>query len=133
MQELYELKEMLMEELEKYGQKELTAGSLEVVDKLAHSLKNICKIMEEDEGGSYYDGSYEGGSYDRGGSYRGGSYENRGGRGSYARRRDFMGRYSRNYSRAAEDMVHELKDMMKDAPDDKTRQEFQRFIQKLER
>lgn len=123
MQDLYELKEMLMEELEKYGQKELTAGSLEVVDKLAHSLKNICKIMEEDDGVSYYDGV----------SYRGGSYENRGGRGSYARRRDAMGRYSRNYSRAAEDMVSELRELMKDAPDDKTRQEFQRFIQKLER
>jgi hypothetical protein len=41
---------------------------------------------------------------------------------------DGMGRYSR----AGSDMIHELRELMDDAPDDKTRQEFQRFIQKME-
>lgn len=149
MQDLYELKEMLCDELKEYGKKgELTTGSLEVVDKLAHTIKNLDKIIEayeeEEYSGAYEGGSYEGGSYARGGgnrggggSYRGGSYA-RGG-GSYARgrgrgaRRDSMGRYSREggYSRGG-DMVMELRELMQDAPDDRTRMEFQKFIQKIE-
>ncbi len=47
MHKLYKLKETLMEELEAYGAKgEMTAGSLDVVDKLAHAIKNICRIIE---------------------------------------------------------------------------------------
>ena len=78
MEALYELKEMLMTELEEYGRKgDLSAGSLEIVDKLTHTIKNLCKIIEayeEEEysgaggGGGNYRNSYEGG----GGSYRGG-------------------------------------------------------------
>ena len=116
MHELYELKEMLCKELEEYGRKgDLSAGSLEIVDKLAHAVKNLGKIIEmyeeEDEeysmaGGSYRGGSYEGGGgggQTGGGSYRGGqggggsrnSYARGGcrGRGSNAKR-DSMGRYS---------------------------------------
>ena len=78
-----------------------------------------------------------GNSNDGGGGY----YSRRGGGGgSYARgrgrnaRRDSMGRYSStgDYSRDAEDMVDQLRELMEEAPDDRTRQEFQRFIQKLE-
>ena len=136
MHELYELKEMLCEELKKYGEKsDMSTGSLEVVDKLAHTVKNLGKIIEmyemEEDGYSgtypmYYD--YEGrGSYEnRGGSYIGGSYEGgsyaRGGRGgnrgSYAGRRgnvrrDAMGRYSR----ASEDVKEQLREIMEEAPD----------------
>ena len=47
MHELYDIKEMLMEELKEYGRKgELTSGTLEVVDKLSHAIKNLCKIIE---------------------------------------------------------------------------------------
>ena len=146
MHELYELKEKLCEELEKYGGQELTAGSLEVVDKLAHAIKNIDKILEAKEEEEYsMENSYEGGgSYDRGGnrgggrsyrSYRsGGSYAYARGRGRNARR-DSMGRYAREseYSMAdSEEMVENLRAMMNEAPDERTRQEFQRFIQKIE-
>lgn len=144
MNELYELKEMLCKELEEYGRKgDLSAGSLEIVDKLAHALKNVDKIIESKEeesgeysgamprsGGSYRydDGMMTGGSYRRGGSYARG-------RGSNARR-DSMGRYSsRGYSRAEGDMaeiVEELKGMMSDLPEDKQR-EVQRFVEKVER
>ena len=62
---------------------------------------------------------------------------NRSYRGSYARgrrnaRRDSMGRYSGDgYSRDG-GMVEELRSLMEEAPDERTRQEFQRFIQKIE-
>lgn len=47
MDEIYELKEMLCKELEEYGRKgEMSAGSLEIVDKLAHAVKNLGKIIE---------------------------------------------------------------------------------------
>ena len=50
MHKLYELKDMLCEELEQYGKKgELTAGSLDVVDKLTHTIKNLDKIIEKYE------------------------------------------------------------------------------------
>lgn len=151
MHAIYELKEMLCKELEEYGEKqELTAGSLDVVDKLAHTIKNLDKIIEtyEEEGYSEEGGgggqSYErGGGGGRGGSYArggrgGGRYSREGmGGGSYARgrtgnvRRDSMGRYSR-YSMDNDEMVQELRTLMEDAPDDRTRKEFQRFIQKIE-
>lgn len=145
MHEIYDLKEMLCKELEEYGKKgDLTAGSLDVVDKLAHTIKNLDKIIESYEengeyssrGGSYAGGMNMGGaSYERGGrSYRGG---NMGGR-SYARgrgrnaRRDAMGRYStEGYSRNDE-MIEQLNDLMDDAPDERTRAEIQKFITKLE-
>ena len=127
MHDLYKLKDMLLEELKSYGQgKELSTGSLEMVDKLAHTVKNLCKICEsaeEEEEYSRADG--------RGGSYRmRGSYADEGG--SYRRRRDSMGRYSREggYSRAEEkedelhDIVNQLRAMAKDMP-----QPTQRAIQ----
>lgn len=39
-----ELKEKLMSELMEYGHGELTSNSLDIIDKLAHSLKNVMKI-----------------------------------------------------------------------------------------
>lgn len=152
MHELYELKDKLLNELSDYGSKEeLTSSSLDVIDKLAHTVKNLCKIIEYSEysidGGSYdgsmrrgsYDGSMRGsyrGSYDGGsyrGSYDGGSYDGSM-RGSYARgrgrnaRRDNMGRYSS----ANEMMSEQLHELMQDAPDERTRQEIQKMITKLD-
>lgn len=46
MHKLYELKDMLCEELEEYAGKEMSAGTLEVVDKLSHAIKNLNKISE---------------------------------------------------------------------------------------
>lgn len=129
MHELHELKEMLMDELKQYGKKgELTSGTLDAVDKLAHAVKSLCYIIEE------YEEEY---SNATGGDYRRTVRYPHGGN-SYARgrrnaRRDSMGRYSRDgYSQAVDDMAQELRELMEDAPDEKTRQEFQRFIQKIE-
>lgn len=121
MNELYELKEMLCKELKEYGKKgEMTAGSLDVVDKLSHAIKNIDKIIE-----SYEEEEYSG--YD-GGSYRG-SYAR--GRGANARR-DSMGRYSsEGYSRANEEAIEQLRDLMKEVPED-MKHEIKRLVTKLE-
>lgn len=142
MHAIYELKDKLCKELEGYGERgELSASILETVDKLAHAIKNIDKIIETyemEEEGSYRnsydgrDGAYRR-SYDMGGSYeRGDDGSYRRGRGRNARR-DARGRYSSDggYSRAADDMVEQLQDMMEQAPDQQTRQEIQRLIQKM--
>lgn len=138
---LYELKEMLCKELEKYGEKgELTAGSLEIIDKLAHSIKNLDKIIKTDSyseaGESSYRYSREGGMSNRGGSYEGGSYAR--GRGRNARR-DSMGRYSRErgYSRdegdeGKEDMIMQLRELMEQAPSQKIQQRIQDLMSELE-
>ena len=122
MHELYELRDMLCKELKEYGKKgDLSAGTLDIVDKLCHAIKNLDKIIEVDEEG--YSGAY----------YGGGSYEDRGYRGrSYARRRDSMGRYSsEGYSRKGE-IVDRLRGLMNDAPDDRTRQEIHNLVSKME-
>ena len=153
MHKMEELKEMLCEELDKITKKgELSAGSLDVVDKLTHSIKSIDTIMAMAEaegeggysgargrgsnvrrdsmgrysrrGGSYEDGNMGGGSND-GGSY-GGSY--RGG-GSYARDRS-----RRGYSRAEEmeELKEQLYQMEEMAQDEKSRQMVQKWIRQVE-
>lgn len=126
MHELYELKDKLMDELEEYASKDMNAGTLEVVDKLTHTIKNLCKIIEEYE----YSGMYDGVSYadrdSRGG--RGRNYSRESNRGRYAMaRRDSRGRYSSTGS-----LVDELRELMEEAPDQRTRQEFEHFIKKME-
>lgn len=136
MHAIYELKEKLCDELEEYGSKKLDAGTLDVVDKLAHTIKNLDKIIEsyEDEySGAYGDDmNYEGGSYARGeqgGNRYSSRYAMARGRGRNARR-DSMGRYSR--ADGTEMMVSELRELMQDAPDERTKMEFKKFIQKME-
>lgn len=127
MQELYELKDMLCDELKEYGKKgDLTAGSLDVVDKLSHTIKNLDKIIEKCEEEDYS------GAYARGGRRGANQYESYG-MGSYAQRRDSRGRYSNvdGYSRH-EDMLGELRYLMQNAPDERTKMEFQKFITKME-
>ena len=142
MHELHELKEVLMEELEEYGMKEMTVGTLDVVDKLTHTIKNLDKIIEKCEEEEYSGMPYgreDGGSYARGGrSYaRGGRSYARGGNSyddmSYARRRDSRGRYSRGYYSRDKELVADLRELMEDAPDERTKQEFKRFIAKIEK
>jgi hypothetical protein len=130
MDAIYELKDMLCEELEEYGKKDkLDVGGLEIVDKLAHTVKNLDKIIEayEEQG---YSGDYDnmGDSYD--GSY-GRRYSRERGysraRGRNAKR-DSMGRYSRD----GKMMARELRELMEDAPDESIKTEMRRLIQKVE-
>ena len=121
------LSDKLAEKTRKVKNGGMSDGDLETIDKLTHSLASVKKIMafmEDDEG---YSGNWpDGGSYRN--MYRG-SY---GHGGSYARKRDSMGRYSgeRGYSR--NDLADKMRDLMRDAPDDRTRIEIQRMVEKLE-
>lgn len=127
-----------LDELERKAEKDgkLSMAEIEYADKLAHIKKSLLtadELWEDSEYSNATDG--RGGRIMRGGSYRyddGRSYA-RQGRAQNARR-DSTGRYSREggYSYGAEDMVQELRDLMQEAPDDRTRQEFERFIRKIE-
>ena len=135
MEYMHELKEMLCDELMQIADKgELTAGSLDTIDKLTHSIKSIATIMAmEDSDYSYENGNMN--SY-RGNSYRGGSY-----RGN-AQRRDSRGRYSRNsyarrrggYSRdeETEKMVEKLEKMMEQTDDMNAKQAIEQAISAIE-
>jgi hypothetical protein len=125
MQELYELRDKLCKELKEYGKKDkLDASSLQIVDTLAHSLKNVCKIIESYEMEEGYSNAsmprmprvsyaYDDMSYARG-------------RGANARR-DSMGRYSSRdgggYSSHG-DFRMEMQDLMNQAPNDYVRQKM---------
>lgn len=131
MHKLYDLKDMLCEELEEYADKgKLDMGGLEIVDKLAHAIKNIDKIIDKEDGYSerrysergMYEGNYRG-SY--GDSYGRDGYSTRRGRGRNARR-DSMGRYS-----SAGDMRMEIERLMDEAPDEETRMKLERFMQSM--
>ena len=132
-QTYYELKEMLCRELEEITRKgELTAGSLDTVDKLTHAIKSISTIIAMEEA----DGESEMYPFWGGRAYQGGGGSNqRGGRSN--QRRDSRGRYSNQrggYSRddARDDMISELREIMQDAPDEHTKKRFHSFIRELE-
>lgn len=151
MDSLYDVFEELCETLTKEArtvndkirslQGKVSATDMEYIDRLTHSIKSVkttMAMLEAEENGysgaRYYN---EGGSMARGRYSREGSYEGSYGD-SYARgrgrnaRRDSMGRYSsEGYSRAKEDMVRELEELMQDAPDEGTRVKFQSFIEEI--
>ena len=132
MHDLHELKEKLLKELEEYGgNAKFSKEDVETIKYMASAIDHICNISEDEEGYSnhypyYMDGSYDDGMK-RNGSYRGRSYAGR-----RNARRDSMGRYSgeRGYSRS--DRSDKLRELMDEAPDDRTRQEIQRMVEKLE-
>ena len=132
MEYLYDLKEKLCKELEEYAQKSnMNAGDLEMVHKLTDTIKNVDKIvmLEEDDGYSRA-GNWEAdmrGTYARGSSYRG-------------RKRDSMGRYSRDgrmggSSRhdSKEAMMEQAQEMMDNATTERERDAIRRFMSELGR
>lgn len=130
MHDLHELKEKLLKELEEYGgNAKFSKEDVETIKYMASAIDHICNIAEGEEEG--YSGRYPywmGGAYADGGNMGGNGRSNRSMRGGRSYRRG----YSREgYSRDG-GMVEELRELMQDAPDDRTRQEFQRFIEKIE-
>ncbi len=105
-----------IEKVQRAGGK-VSPGDVEYLDKLTHMMKSIKTTMAmlDAEGGSYDDGMM---SYARG------------------RRRDSMGRYAskgRSYGRSYDDgMIHELRELMNEAPDERTKQKFSKFISEME-
>lgn len=140
MEYMYELKRKLCDELDEIARKpEMSAGDLETVHKLTDTIKNIDKIdmLEDDEGYSRDGDRMARGTYERGNSYRG-------------RKRDSMGRYSRDgrpdyrdgvrmpdrmYSRAdaKEHMMGELEEAMEAATTDRERDIIKRAMDQLEK
>lgn len=131
-----ELIEYCCDELDELKSKIKKGGKLsmaetEYMDTLAHAKKNLMKGEEMSEEGysgmmypRYYgDDRMDGRSYNEGRSYA---------RGRRNARRDSMGRYSRGYSMATEDMMDELHELMEKAPDEMTKKEFRKFIDKIE-
>lgn len=145
----YDVKDMLKKELEDIVRKgELSAGSLETIDKLLNSIKNACKIVMYEEykedGYSYADSDADMSDY----SYARGNGR---GRGSQANR-DSMGRYSSEggysnvrgrgrYSRRAgysyddgekEEKIEMLREMMQEVSTDEERRTLQKIMRKME-
>jgi len=135
----YDAKDMLKKELDEIVKKgELSAGSLDTIDKLLSSIVHACKIIMYEEyaedGYSYADGDMDMSEY---------SYAR--GRGRNAKR-DSMGRYSnargrRMYSRRGgysyddgekEEKIEMLQDMMQEAKTDEERRALQKIIRRYE-
>ena len=113
-----ELRDTLCRELDEIAEKgELSAGDLETVDKLTHTLKNLDKIMM---GGEYSNAGdwYAMGNYGRSTTP------------SAGRKRDSMGRYSR--TDAKEEISDKLRRMMDDAPDSRTRDALEKALRCME-
>lgn len=137
MEYMHELKEKLCDELDEIANKgELGAGDLEIVHKLTDTIKNLDKIEMLEDGGYSQAGDWEieGRAYNRGSSYA-------------RRKRDSMGRYSRDgrmmrggyrdgrmYSRAdaKENMMDQMEALMEQAGSEKEREAIRRCMNQLE-
>jgi len=132
LKELKDLKETIANEIAQANKEikksggDLNTGDIEMIDKLTHSMKSLitaCAMLEEDDGGysERYAPGYSRDDYTRRNSYgRNGS----GNYGSYAKNE---GRYSRNgYSRM--DWNEHLQMMMDEAPDEQTRMDIKRMM-----
>lgn len=131
--ELYKMCDTLTEEIERANDKlnktggTLTGDDVSYIDRLTHALKSIkttIAMVEAEDGGE--SGRYMP-RYNYGG-YNGGNY-------SYRRGRDSMGRYtSRRGGYSYDDgMIEELRSLMENAPDERTKSEFRQFIAKMEK
>jgi hypothetical protein len=125
---MYDLRDMLCKELDEISRKgELGAGDLDIVHKLASTIKNLDKIeMMEDDGYS------RDGDYSRGGDWQAdmrGTY----GRGSsYARRGTH---YVRGHYSRADSMEHlreQINDMMRETDDDRVKEALRRAASLME-
>jgi len=135
MRKLEHLRDTLCEELEKVAKKEsISTEDLDIIDKLAHAIKNLDKIMygESYDGGGYYIGSYDRGSYDSYDSYGRDSYARRGrdgdgdGRYNESRGRRSYGRDS--YHMDPDHMRDKLEQMMSETSNDKERETLRRVM-----
>lgn len=152
----YDAKDMLKKELDEIVRKgELSAGSLDTIDKILSSIVHACKIIMYEEyaedGYSYADGDRDMSEY----SYARGRGSNGRGRGSQANR-DSMGRYSseggysnaRNgrdgrggYSRRSgysyadgekQEKIELIRDMMEEVSSDEERRALQKIMRRYE-
>lgn len=112
-----------LKELERKAEKNgtLTMSEVQYMDTLAHAKKNLLTGDAMMDAGEYESGRYM--------PYSGGLYG-----GSYRRGRDSMGRYTSRRGYSYDDgMIEELRSLMENAPDERTKSEFRQFISKIEK
>lgn len=141
MKNLESLKMLMIKELDEMGEKgELDVGTLDVVDKLAHATKNLCKVIKSMDEYSGYDGTDRMSNRMSRRSYADDSAyadEESYARGRMNAPRDSMGRYSgmRGYSRHGEDkaieVLDDLRGIVRELPKD-AKYEVERIIKKHE-
>ena len=126
LKELRELKETIAHEIAEANQEirksggDLNTGDIEMIDKLTHSMKSLitaCAMLEAEEDG--YSGDY----YTRDDGTR------HNGRTGYSG--TYMG-YNRKYSRGVEGNDR-LRQMMDEAPDEQTRMDIKRMMDRANR
>ena len=146
LREVYDLKETVGHKIAQANKKIKTSGGdianddVEIIDKLTHSLKSLvttCAMLEAEDGeysatGPLYYPVNTGYSGRRGEMRDDGYSRNgRGNNGGYSRNGYSRGnRYG--YSTRTEDMTEQLIQMMEDAPDEMTRMEIKKLVDKME-
>lgn len=141
MKELYEAKETVGNEIGDLNKKirnnggQITGADVDMLDKLTHSMKSLattCAMLEAEEEG--YSGHYmpmpygysrNGNGYSRNGN------DHSGNGGGYSRRYGRESRDGYGYSGKG-DMTDQLRQMMDEAPDDLTRREIQKLMERME-
>nr|DAG76608.1 MAG TPA: hypothetical protein [Caudoviricetes sp.] len=122
MRKLEELKEKLMRELDvTSGKTQMSIADIQMIDTLTHSIKNICKILEE--------------SGHSGGDWRAeGSYSDRGYSRDYSGARHYV---RGHYSRDAYDSNRSYRDMLEseysNTRDERERDVIKHMLDRLER
>lgn len=117
MHKLYDLKDNLCKELERYADiQTLDANTLNIIDTLAHACKNVCKIIKSKEQENTIAG-YSGMNYPM-------MYDNYSGRNV---RMDSMGRYSR----AESGFQMNLQNLMDNAPNEHIRQKLANIMNEV--
>lgn len=105
MHKLMEVKMGLCKEIEEFAGQKLTSSNIDELYKLASTAKNIDKLIKSAEQNEYS-----------------GAYSNNYSMG-YSGKRDSMGRYSRDH-----EIVSNLRDLQSKAPDEATRETYDRLI-----
>ena len=140
LKELRELKDTIGHEISEANMEikksggDLNTGDIEMIDKLTHSIKSLvttCAMLEADDG---YSGDYMPTDPYYGGTkrYSYGRTGNSGNYGSYARNDSRYGRENRNggYSRGMDWNEH-LRMMMDEAPDEQTRMDIKKLMDRM--
>lgn len=119
-----DIKQMLCKELKNIAEEgKLTAGNLDAIDKITHSIKSLVTIMAMEEGGYSQEGNSNrrdsmGRYADNGNSYR--SYDD----GGYSGRR-----YSRDEGKSQ--MMSQLEELMGQAQSQQEREVMQQALSRL--
>lgn len=131
----YDLKKMLCRELEEIARKQqLSAGDLEIVDKLTHSIKSIVTIIAMDDSGYSYNDGYSGARRrDSMGRYADGGNSGRYYDDGYSSRRYYDNYQDRGYSRdeGKAHMIRQFEKMMDEASSPDVREVIQSALNKM--